>query len=74
MAEWEYEIKTINPTWTSQSGNRVPEGTEIISGFLNGMGENGWELVGFIPPLRAEFPNVSSLDESVFHAVFKRPK
>lgn len=73
MIEWVYEIRKINPTWISQSADRVPDGIEIIEGFLNGMGEMGWELVGFIPPL-SESTKAPPVDPSVFHAVFKRPR
>jgi hypothetical protein len=74
MTQWEYEIRQINPTWVSASGSRVPDGVEIIEGYLNGMGEERWELVGFIPP-RWEKPNdPPTVDPYVFHAVFKRPK
>jgi hypothetical protein len=69
MANWEYEIRTINPTWTSENPGGVPNGVEIIEGYLNGMGDVGWELVGFIP-----IPQNSPLDPDTFHAVFKRPK
>jgi len=54
MTEWIYEIREIKPTWETQSPNRVPDGIEIIEAYLNGMGEMGWELVGFIPPAWAE--------------------
>jgi hypothetical protein len=74
MMVWEYDVREIDPTWVSGSGSRVPDGNEIIKGYLNGMGDDGLELVGFIPP-RRERPNAAPpVDPYVFHAIFKRPK
>ena len=74
MAQWEYEIKRIDPRWESQSADQVPDGIEIIGGFLNGMGDWGWELVGFIPAPQTEEAKAPPVNPYVFHAVFKRPK
>jgi hypothetical protein len=75
MTEWVYEIREINPKWETQNPGRPPDGIEIIEGFLNGMGEMGWELVGFIPPAWAkDDPDGHPIDPYVFHAVFKQPK
>ena len=74
MTEWAYEIKTIRPTWETRSAGHPPDAIEIIEGYLNGMGEQGWELVGFIPPAWAKEPNGHPIDPYEFHSVFKKPK
>jgi hypothetical protein len=74
MTEWVYEIRAIRPVWKTMNPGRAPDGIEIIEAFLNGMGEIGWELVGFIPPAWAKEPNGHPIDPYEFHAVFKRPK
>ncbi len=72
MTEWEYQIVVVNPTWVSQSGNHVPDEVEIKEAYFNGMGEKGWELVGFLPPPPPKYePKAGSYE---FHAIFKRPK
>jgi hypothetical protein len=74
MIKWEYEIREINPRWESKSAGGVPDGVEIIEGFLDGMGDLGWELVGFIPTPQTEEAKAPPVNPYVFHAVFKRPK
>ena len=74
MTGWEYEIRRIDPTWTTHSPGSVPDRIEIIEGYLNGMGEEGWELVGFIPQPRTRETNPLPIEPNVIHAVFKRPK
>jgi hypothetical protein len=74
MTEWVYEIRTIRPTWETQSAARPPDPIEIIEAYLNGMGEQGWELAGFLPSARAEESAGNPVNPLIFHAVFKRPK
>ncbi len=51
MQKWEYEIKRIDPSWSSNDPGGVPPAAAIIQDFFNGMGEKGWEFVSFVPPL-----------------------
>lgn len=73
MPKWIYEIRTIRPTWETKSPGRPPDAIEIIEGYLNGMGEQGWELVGFIPPAWSKESDGHPIDPYEFHAVFKQP-
>jgi hypothetical protein len=76
MPRWTYEVRKINTEWISQSAKQrsVPSSVEIIEGYLNGMDEMGWELVGFIPGFPGSTYNDSELNNSVFHVVFRQSR
>jgi hypothetical protein len=72
MDRWEYEVRTINPNWESDSSVGVPHTVDIVESFINGMGEMGWEFVSFLPPISQKRSAVEPLDPSAYYAVFKR--
>lgn len=73
MTAWTYEVKVIDTEWVSHSAD-APDSATIIEEYLNGMGEMGWELVGFIPAFPSSDLKGRPVNPYVFHAVFKRPK
>ena len=74
MPRWEYEIRKIDPTWESSSSSGVPDIAEIVESFFNGMGENGWEFIGFLPHIPAAESSVDPVGPSAYYAIFKKMK
>jgi hypothetical protein len=74
MSKWEYEIRKINPTWESNNPGIVPDTAEIVESFFNGMGETGWEFVGFLPHISQTKSSVEPLEPSAYYAIFKKLK
>jgi Domain of unknown function (DUF4177) len=51
---WEYRVITMNTEYEVPFEGDVkesPESSEIVQNHLNEMGEDGWELVSFLPAL-----------------------
>jgi hypothetical protein len=74
MAQWEYEIRKIDPTWETDSPGAVPDTAEIVESFFNGMGEMEWEFVGFLPHISLAKSSVGPLEPSAYYAIFKKLK
>jgi hypothetical protein len=74
VAKWEYEVRAISPTWESGSSRGVPDVAEIVESYFNGMGEDGWEFVSFLPQMPLRQTSVEPLSPSSYYAIFKKRK
>ena len=74
MERWLYEVREINTEWVSTSQKEIPDSKEIIEGYLNGMDEAGWELIGFLPILPGSYFDDFKPNPFVVHAVFRQPR
>lgn len=77
MAKWEYRVITMNTEYEVPFEGDLkdsPSSREIIESHLDEVGQDGWELVSFLPA-----PATHVADEHrftnpwMYHAVFKRP-
>ncbi len=75
MVLWEYWVETINTEYDVDRADikDSPQGSEIIQKKLQLLGDDGWELVTFLPALPAEHFRHGGPNPWVFQAVFKRP-
>lgn len=78
MTRWEYRVVTINTEYEVPSDGKItdsPESRDIIEGHLSGMGQNGWELISFLPamPLPRKWKGDDYANPWMYHAIFKRP-
>jgi hypothetical protein len=78
MANWEYRVITINTEYEVPLEGHLkdsPESNVIIQSHLNELGEDGWELISFLPalPMAQKWKGVDSPNPWMYHAVFKRP-
>lgn len=84
MIEWEYKVVIINtlvqPTLVEWLGDEDP-GSAGIQKILDSMGNEGWELIDFIPARPADFmwihptskhESAISANPWLYHAIFKR--
>lgn len=60
------------PQISGQKG--VPANEEIIEGYLKGMDEAGWELVGFLPILPGSYFEKFKPNPFVVHAAVRQPR
>jgi hypothetical protein len=68
MKKWTYKVTKIRPTWESTGSKPVSTVDEIIEAYLNGIGEQGWELVSL------SHPSISAHEEpGTLYAIFKMP-
>lgn len=79
MIAWQYHIETINTEYEidEQQNIRTParEGEYILEDLLRSMGQDGWELAGFLPAQpEKHFQLGTPKNPWVFYAVFKRPR
>jgi hypothetical protein len=75
MKDWEYMVETINTEYeVNNSGNieDLPRPWEIIQHRLNVLGEDGWELVGFLPAAPEKDFRGNLANPWMVHAVLKR--
>ncbi len=76
MPKWEYHVITINTEYEIPWKGEIedsPPSNEVIQAHLNELGEDGWELVSFLPAL----PTAQSWKKTIanpwmYHAIFKR--
>jgi hypothetical protein len=70
-----YWVETINTEYATDKDNNIdnsPSGDEILWHRLKDRGDEGWELVTFLPALPAQHFKGSPPNPYVVHAVFKR--
>jgi hypothetical protein len=77
MPKWEYRVITMNTEYEVPFEGDLkdsPPSDEIIQSHLNEMGEDGWELVAFLPalPMAQKWKGVESANLWMYHAIFKR--
>jgi hypothetical protein len=76
MARWLYLVETINTEYSVSYGadiEKSPPSSVILQGFLTQFGEDGWELVAFLPaqPTAQNWRNASA-NPWMYHAVFRK--
>jgi hypothetical protein len=72
VPQWEYHVETINISdrW---SAKRQREEVERFKGYLNQMGQSGWELVSYESvPLTGHFSG--TIKGYAYLTFFKRPR
>ena len=76
MTRWEYRVITMNTEYEVPFEGHLkdsPESCEIIESHLREMGEDGWELVTFLPALpMAQNWKGTMANPWMYHAIFKR--
>ena len=76
MAKWEYSVITMNTEYEVPFEGDLkdsPESSAIIQSHLDEMGEQGWELVSFLPALpTAQNWKGTVANPWMYHAIFKR--
>jgi hypothetical protein len=76
VPNWEYRVITVNTEYDVPFDGDLkdsPPSNEIIQSHLNEMGEEGWELVSFLPaPATHAGDEVRFENKWMYHAVFKR--
>ena len=76
MARWEYRVLTMNTEYEVPFEGDLkdsPPSNEIIQRHLNELGEDGWELVAFLPaPATHAADTVRFENKWIYHAVLKR--
>ena len=78
MRAWEYRVITMNTEyevpWPQGKIEDSPDSDQIIQAHLNELGEDGWELVSFLPaqPAAQNWRDAPA-NPWMYHAVFKRP-
>jgi hypothetical protein len=78
MLTRKYRVITINTEYEVPFGGKIedsPESARIIEDHLNEMGEDGWELVGFLPALpQNQNWKRTIANPWVYHVIFKAHK
>jgi hypothetical protein len=79
MATWEYRVETITTTYRNDDdGDAMISNAGAIEKVLTDLGDEGWELVAFLPPPPNEYCGNYSRGNfeipSIYHAIFKRPE
>jgi hypothetical protein len=73
---WSYHVATINTEYDTNLHDPKESGpaTEFIERELQLLGDDGWELVTFLPARPAAHFQGGSANPWVFYAVFKQPQ
>ena len=81
MATWEYLVEKIDTEYVGdENANPVisSRGSSVISRTLTDLGDEGWELVSFLPASPMEYCTNYARNgypkASTYYAVFKRPE
>jgi hypothetical protein len=73
---WEYRVITINTEYEVPCEGELkdsPPSKQIIESHLNEIGEDGWELVSFLPaPATHIGDEIRFTNPWMYHAIFKR--
>ena len=76
MTVWEYLVETINSEYEIDKEGNIessPSSENIVQARLANLGDEGWELVTFLPAAPAKHFKGMPQNPWLFHAVFKRP-